>query len=136
MWKTIGQNYDDPALRGVQFLLAALTVGSSLGLTARFKRHFIAVERVIGAPGFDPSHVHHRRRSEDISVAAANLPGLVDRALNRKRNAERKTIFGASPPLAPAALSLPAGTNRPNRSRPATAEFGAQPLPMCRSGYR
>ncbi len=47
MWKTIGQNYDGPALRGVRFLLAALTVGSSLGLIARFKRHFIAVERVI-----------------------------------------------------------------------------------------
>ena len=45
MWKTIGQNYDGPALLGVRFLLAALTVGSSLGLIARFKRHFIAVER-------------------------------------------------------------------------------------------
>jgi hypothetical protein len=36
MWKTIGQNYDGPALRGVRFLLAALAVGSSLGLIARF----------------------------------------------------------------------------------------------------
>ena len=48
MWKTIGQNYDGPAPRGVRFLLAALTLGSSLGLIASFKRHFIAVERVIG----------------------------------------------------------------------------------------
>ena len=54
MWKTIGQNYDGPALRGVRFLLAALTVGSSLGLIARFKRHFIAVERVIGVSWFGP----------------------------------------------------------------------------------
>jgi hypothetical protein len=45
MWKTIGQNYDGHALRGIRYLLAALTVGSSLGLTARFERHFIAVER-------------------------------------------------------------------------------------------
>ena len=52
MWKTIGQNYDGPALRGVRFLLAALTVGSSFGLVARFKRHFIAVERVIGVSWF------------------------------------------------------------------------------------
>ena len=43
IWKTIGQNYDGPALRGVRFLLAALAVGSSLGLVARFKPHLIAV---------------------------------------------------------------------------------------------
>jgi len=59
-------------------------------------------------------------------MAAANLPGFVDRALNRKRNVERKAIFGASPPLAPPAFSLPAGANRPNRSRPAPAEFDPQ----------
>ena len=52
MWKTIGRNYDGPALLGVRFLLAALTVGSTLGLIARFKRHFIAVERVIGVSWF------------------------------------------------------------------------------------
>ncbi len=52
MWKTIGRNYDGPALRGVRFLLAALTAGPSLGLTARFKRRFNAVERVIGVCWF------------------------------------------------------------------------------------
>jgi hypothetical protein len=52
MWKTIGQNYDGPALRGVRFPVAAPAVGSSLDLIARFKRHFIAVERVIGVSWF------------------------------------------------------------------------------------
>jgi hypothetical protein len=52
MRKTIGQNYDGPALRGVRFPVAALTVGLSLSLTTRFKRHFIAVERVIGVSWF------------------------------------------------------------------------------------
>ncbi len=33
-------------------------------------------------------------------MAAANLPGFVDGALIRKRNAERKAIFGASPVVA------------------------------------
>jgi len=97
MWKTIGQNYDGPALRGVRFLLAALAVGSSLGLTARFKRHFNAVERVIGllvltGVTFITGGV------QKTSVWLQQLPGFVDRALNRKRNAERKTNFGASPP--------------------------------------
>ena len=50
LWKTIGQNYDGPALRGVRFPLAALVVEPSLGLIACFKRHFVAVERVIGVP--------------------------------------------------------------------------------------
>jgi len=52
MWKTIGQNYDSPTLRAVRFLLAAPAVGSSLGLIARFKRHFFAVERVTGVAWF------------------------------------------------------------------------------------
>jgi cytochrome c-type biogenesis protein len=50
LWKTIGQNYDGPALRGVRFPLAALVVEPSLGLIACFKRRFVAVERVIGVP--------------------------------------------------------------------------------------
>ncbi|HMK90450.1 MAG TPA: cytochrome c biogenesis protein CcdA [Methylocystis sp.] len=34
---------------GVPFLLAALAIESSLGFIARFKRHFVSVERIIGA---------------------------------------------------------------------------------------
>jgi len=52
LWKTIWQNYDGPALRGVRFPVAALAVGSSLDLIARFKRHFMQSSESSESRGF------------------------------------------------------------------------------------